>query len=122
MHEFSICEGIVRAVTDEMARHRAGAGSLRATRVVVGKLHQIVPDNLTFAYDVLIRDTPAAGSRLEISFVPITARCKACGWTGEIQSPLFLCGACNSGEIELVTGKELYVDNLEIETDERNEH
>lgn len=122
MHEFAICEGIVKAVTDEMARHKAAAGSLRAARIVVGKLHQIVPNNLEFAYEVLVRDTPAAGSRLEISFVPITARCRACGWTGEIQSPLFLCGACNSGEIELVTGKELYLDNLEIDTDEHHQH
>ncbi len=122
MHEFSICEGIVKAVLDEMSRHGAPPGSLRKARVVVGALRAIVPENLTFAYEVLTRDTAAAASRLEIVSVPINARCRACGWTGDIQSPLFLCGACNSGEIELVTGKELYLDNLEIETDERNQH
>jgi hydrogenase nickel incorporation protein HypA/HybF len=118
MHEFSICEGIVRAAVDEMSRHGARSGSLRKTRIVVGALHQVVPANLEFAYEVLTRDTPASGSSLEIRPVPVTAKCPACGWTGSIQSPLFVCGACNSGEIELITGRELYVENLEIEEDD----
>lgn len=122
MHEFSICEGIVRAALDEMSRHGVAAGSLRTTRIVVGALHQVVPANLDFAYEVLTRDTAAAGSKLEIRAVPVTARCRGCGWTGDIQSPLFLCGACNSGDIELITGKELYVENLEIEKDDGQEH
>lgn len=122
MHEFSICEGIVRAAVDEMSRHGAPPGSLRTTRIVVGALHQVVPDNLEFAYEVLTRDTPAAGSRLEIRPVPLTAKCGACGWRGEIKPPLFLCGTCNSGAIELVTGKELYVENLEIEEDDGQKH
>jgi hydrogenase nickel incorporation protein HypA/HybF len=84
----------------------------------VGALHQIVPENLKFAYEVLTRETPAAGSELMMVSVPITAQCRACGWKGEIRSPLFLCGACNSGEIELIGGKELYLDNLEIDQDD----
>ncbi|MFH0952816.1 MAG: hydrogenase maturation nickel metallochaperone HypA [Verrucomicrobiota bacterium] len=116
MHEFSICEGLVGAVLEEMSRHGAPAGSLRRARVVVGGMHQILPENLTTAYEVLTRDTVAAGSELELRVLPITARCRPCGWTGEIRQPLFLCGTCNSGDIELVTGRELYLENLEIET------
>lgn len=118
MHEFSICEGLVRAVRQEMKKHGAPAGSLRRARVVVGALHQIVPENLEFAYEVLVRDTEAAGSRIELRVVPITAKCGACGWTGTVTPPVFLCGACNSGDLELTTGKELYLDNLEIEQDD----
>ncbi len=118
MHEFSICEGLVGTVVAEMAKHGAKPGSLRKTRIVMGKLHQIVPDNLTFAYEVLTRETPAAGSTLEMKAVPVTARCAACGWEGEIQPPLFLCGACNSGEIELITGRELFIESLEIDQDD----
>jgi len=101
-----------------MKKHGAPAGSLRKTRVVVGALHQIVPDNLTFAYEALTRDTPAAGSRLKLKVVPITAACRACGWRGGIRPPVFLCAACHSGGIELITGRELYLDNLEIEQDD----
>jgi hydrogenase nickel incorporation protein HypA/HybF len=117
MHEFSICDGIVKAAVQELGKMKPKPLRLIKTRVVVGDLHQIVEDSLQFAYEVLVRDTPAAGSELVIRHVPVTARCKACGWQGEIRSPLFLCGACNSGEIELVTGKELFLENLEVETE-----
>ena len=114
MHEFSICEGIVKAVVQEMAAHQVPAGALLKTRIVVGALHQVVPDTLTFAYEVLTRDTPAAGSQLEIRSVPVRAKCKTCGWEGEVRIPRFQCGQCGSGDIELVGGKEMYLDNLEI--------
>lgn len=122
MHEFSICEGIVNAAVEEMAKVDPPAKALRKTTVVVGAMHQIVPENLVFAYEVLTRDTPAAGSELELRFVPIKARCRDCGWEGEVHQPLFLCGACNMGNIELLSGKELYVENLEIEQEDDNEH
>jgi hydrogenase nickel incorporation protein HypA/HybF len=115
MHEFAICQGIVKAALDEMSKVKPAPRALLKVRVVIGKLHQIVSESLLLAYEVLIRDTPAAGSQLEIEHVPITAQCKSCGWKGEIQQPYFMCGACNSGEIELITGKELYLANLEIE-------
>lgn len=78
----------------------------------------MVPDSLAFAYELLTRGTPAAGSRLEIRHVPAAARCRGCGWEGELRVPVFLCGACQSGEVELLTGKELHLENLEIEQDD----
>jgi hydrogenase nickel incorporation protein HypA/HybF len=122
MHEFSIGEGIVKAVLEEMAKLQPSPRALVKTRVVVGAMHQVIPDSLTFAYELLVQDTRAAGSKLEIAPVGITARCKACGWRGDIHSPFFHCGACKSGEIELLTGNELYLDNLEIEDNDDNEH
>lgn len=117
MHEFSICDGIVKAAVEEMTALGAPAGSLKVSRVVVGRLHQIVPDNIHMAYEILTRGTLAEGSTLELRDVPVTAKCGACGWSGEIQPPLFLCPECGSGGIEVLTGKELYLENLEIERD-----
>lgn len=115
MHEFSICEGVVKAAIEEVGKRTTRPISLRSARVVVGRLHAIVPDNMEMAYEVLTRDTPIAGSKLELEFVPITAKCRACGWEGEIEPPLFLCGSCLSGDIEVLTGRELYLANLEVE-------
>ena len=117
MHEFSICEGIVKAAQEELGRMNPRPKALRRARVVVGRLHAIVPDNMELAYEVLTRDTPIAGSKLELEFVPITAKCRACGWAGGIGPPVFLCGSCLSGDIEVLTGRELYLSNLEVEQD-----
>ena len=122
MHEFSIGQGIVQTVLAELAGRGLPPGALRAARIAVGAMHQIVPDTLVFAYESLTQNTPAAGSKLVLRPVPVTARCKACGWEGAIEVPLFLCGACQSGEIELITGMELNLESLEVDEHGDAEH
>ena len=113
MHEVSICQGLVKVVLDEMAKRAIPAGALLRVRVVAGALHQIVPESLEFAYDLLTRETPAAGSKLELRIASLVARCTACDWRGTIAPPIFLCGACGAS-VESEGGDELYVENLEI--------
>lgn len=84
-------------------------------RIVAGELHQLVNANLTFAYEVLTKDTPAAGSRLSVRRMPITAECRQCRWRGKIKGTLFACGRCQAGDIEITGGKELYLDSIEVE-------
>ena len=57
MHEFSIGQRIVDAVQDELGRLDPPAVRLCKTRVVVGALHQIVPDQLMSAYQLLSEGT-----------------------------------------------------------------
>ena len=113
MHEVSICQSLVSVVLDELAQRAIGAGRLKRVRVVAGQMHQLVPDALTFAYELLTRDTPAAGSQLELRVPPLDAACKSCGWRGAIEPPVFLCEACGAG-VEIKGGDELYVEELEI--------
>lgn len=116
MHEFGIAEELVRGVTAELARVAPGARLLRV-RVVAGGLRQIVPENLTFAYEVLTRETPAAGSVLELVTLPLIGACTACGRRGELHDAVFLCEACG-GAVRPDGGMELYLDALEIDTDD----
>ena len=116
MHEFGIGEELVAAVVAELA-HYAPA-RLTRVRVVVGGLRQIVPDNLAFAYEVLSRDTPAAGSMLEIVELLLRGQCADCGWEGELHGAVFQCAACEAFNIRTLGGMELYLDALELEEDE----
>jgi len=117
MHELSICQSIVNAALEEVARLDPPP-RLRSLQIVCGALHQIVPEFLVDAYRILSRDTVLAGSELKIRIVPVTGRCRQCAWEGEITPPVFQCGACEQFEIELLAGKELFLDRLEVETDE----
>jgi hydrogenase nickel incorporation protein HypA/HybF len=119
VHEFSIAQTIVQAVLAELKKVQP-ARLVRA-RIVAGNLHQLVSANLTLAYKVLTKDTPAAGSRLSIRRVPITAECRQCHWRGEIRNALFACGRCQSGDIEITGGRELYLDSIEVEQDDQAE-
>ena len=118
MHEFSIGQRIVDAVLDELARIDPPAVCLCKTRVVIGELHQVVPDYLVSAYGLLSEGTPLAGSELELILAPVVGRCRACGWQGSIDVPLFRCGECQSLGVDMISGKELYLDHLEVIVDE----
>lgn len=116
MHELSICEGLLKTALAELGRQDPGARLLKV-RVAVGALRQVVPESLTFAYEALSAGTRAEGSTLEIVQVPITARCRKCAWEGKIEGRLFYCGACRAPDVELLTGKELYLESMEIDRD-----
>ena len=115
MHELSIATSLLEAVLAELARIEPRPGRLVKVRVVVGQLHQIVPDCLTFAYEAVARGTPAEGSRLELAALPVEVRCGRCGWEGPIKMPFFQCGSCGGTDVQMRKGKELYLDSLEVE-------
>jgi hydrogenase nickel incorporation protein HypA/HybF len=118
MHEFSICSGIVDAVLSEYEKLSPPPRRLISARIVVGRLHQIVPESLRMAYEILTKDTVAAQSNLDIVVVPVVCKCMECLYEGEIEYPLFLCNQCGSSNLVTVKGKEMYLENLEVEYDE----
>ena len=114
MHEFSICQSIIQAALDELKKIQPKPAHLTKVRIVTGQYHQLVPDNLLFAYDVLSKNTPAEGSSLEIKLLPIVGQCRSCGWSGEIHKSMYICSACGTADIDVIGGKELYLDSLEV--------
>jgi hydrogenase nickel incorporation protein HypA/HybF len=115
MHEFSICTDIVDTVIAEYEKIRPTPIRLLTIRLVVGKLHQIVPETLKTAYEVLTKGTIAEHSQMEIQFIDVCCKCNKCTWEGTIDFPFFFCKKCGSGDITLIRGKELYLENLEVE-------
>jgi hydrogenase nickel incorporation protein HypA/HybF len=123
MHEFTMCESLLQTVSAEYARFVAGRPreSLpRVTRVrlVLGDLHQIVTESFQVAWEALTADTPFAGATLVMQRVPLAVRCRSCAWEGEIEAPFFLCGRCGQGDVETTSGREFYIEDMEIEDNE----
>jgi hydrogenase nickel incorporation protein HypA/HybF len=118
MHEFSICEGLVEAVLKEMGKLDPPPDRLVRIRVVMGRLHQIVPDYLDQAFEVLARGTAAEGAEMNMEMLPVVGRCNACQWEGEVEPPFFRCGRCEALDLDVVKGKELYLDRMEVEYDD----
>jgi len=115
MHEFSICQGLVKAILSELKKLDTPKPKLRKASVVIGRLRQIIPETLQFAYEILTKETAITGSTIEVISAPILAKCPKCNWKGEIKENNFRCGKCGSGEIELSGGMELYLNNLTVE-------
>ena len=65
-----MCEAIARKVVDRAAGRRVLTVTIR-----VGHLRQVVPDAMTFAWEMLTTTTSLDGARLEIEHVPATVAC-----------------------------------------------
>jgi hydrogenase nickel incorporation protein HypA/HybF len=118
MHEYNVCQTIVDTAVGEIERAGEPRPILLKTKVVLGRLRQLVPEYLVFAYETLTKGTPAEGSALEISFRPIVFHCEKCGENTESDKPVFTCRQCGSALGEVIGGRELYVESLEVETRE----
>jgi len=110
VHELSLADSVVR-----IAAAHAGGRRVTSVEVVVGHLRQVVPSALELAFELLARETPLEGARLEIRQVPARARCSACDAEAGLRSFPFRCSRCGSLDHEIVMGEELYVESIEVE-------
>ncbi len=117
MHEMSIAASLLAIVREELERHDGA----RLTRVCVkyGRLSQLVPDSLTFAWEVLTKGTPLEQSVLELEEVPLLVACSDCGLEfqpEEGQLLLMPCPACGEDlGHKVLSGKEMYLDHIEVD-------
>ena len=83
----------------------------------VGKLAAVVPDSLRFCFEIAAKETPLGDAVLNIEEIPVVAVCTECHQEWTIEEPVFACPECNSGAIEIISGRELDIESIEI-TDE----
>lgn len=117
MHEMGIALQIIEIATGAIPAGTR-ACCVEQVNIKVGKLSAVVPDSLRFCFDIASRETALAGARLAIEEIPVTARCNGCGNRWTINEAVFLCPACESGDIQLLSGRELNIESIEIKDDE----
>lgn len=110
MHELAITQNIV-----EICEHHASGRRIRSVRVEIGDLSGVVPEAVEFCFEACSRDTLLEGARLVIERVPAKARCRDCAAEQEVASFHAPCAACGGFGMELLSGAELRVRELEVE-------
>jgi len=88
----------------------------------VGALRQVVPDSLSFYWDVVARDTVCEGARLELTEIDARLRCDDCGREWAPLIPAFRCPDCASAHVTIAAGEELEIDYLELATPKEPVH
>ena len=110
MHETSIAHDIINIVEETL---QSSPGSALVTvRVVIGEMIAVVPELLQHAYSSLIAGTALDNSKLEIDIVLISAVCRSCKKSFGLKEFEFACPACQSVDIEVLTGNEFYVKEI----------
>ncbi|MBR5543317.1 MAG: hydrogenase maturation nickel metallochaperone HypA [Oscillospiraceae bacterium] len=113
MHELAITEGIMEAAVPEAKRH--GAKKILEIRLKIGELSGVLPECIQEYFNIVSRGTIAEGARLAVEKIPVTIECRDCGYDGEIPKRKIHCPSCGSSEIKIKSGREYFVDSLEVE-------
>ncbi|WP_425071432.1 hydrogenase maturation nickel metallochaperone HypA [Sagittula sp. S175] len=111
MHELSVCEGIRTVLEDQARAHNVSR--ITKVRLEIGKFAGIEKDALFFAFDVVMRGSPAEGAALEVIDLPGQALCYDCMKTVEIEHRLDCCPDCGGGKLMPQGGDEMRIKDLE---------
>jgi hydrogenase nickel incorporation protein HypA/HybF len=116
MHEMGIATEIIRIVTDSIPDDLVDP-RVERINLKVGKLAAVVPQSLKFCFEVAARETSAEGAELHIEEIPVSAVCNTCQHQWSIEEPVFRCPKCDGGSIEMLTGRELDIESIELAGD-----
>lgn len=107
-----------QAITTALS-HMQARGADRIHRLVlhVGVLSGVVPEALTFAFDVVSTGTAAQGAELTLETIPVLCYCSHCHSEfspKEASQWVYECPQCHSISSDIRQGKELELASLEI--------
>jgi len=108
MHELAIAESVVSSVLA-----RTGDRHVSVVRLRVGRLAGVVPDALTFCFELATAGTALEEATLEIAEEHARAHCRSCAADFELTDAIMLCD-CGSADVALLSGRELAVTSVEV--------
>ncbi|WP_236025752.1 hydrogenase maturation nickel metallochaperone HypA [Geomonas azotofigens] len=111
MHEITLVTGLFEIINEQVAAQ--GITSISKVRLKVGELAAVEPMTLAACFEVVAEGTVAQGAQLEIVEVPLAGRCRGCGERFRIVNFSFSCPACGGEDVDLVGGRELYLESLD---------
>ena len=113
MHEMSIAQSLLDVIEEEMRKHNAT--ELKSVLVHIGQLSAIVPESLSFCFEIMTSGTELEGAKLNMEIIPLIGNCRKCGQSFEIKHYAFECPYCSGTDIETLSGQELSIVEMEVE-------
>jgi hydrogenase nickel incorporation protein HypA/HybF len=114
MHELAICQALIEQV-ERIARDNAAAarsGGRRGDRPAGRRRAEVAGTRLS----VWAAGTVAEHAVLKFEVVPLKVRCRTCGVESEAAANRLLCGACQDWQVTVISGEEMLLQRVEIET------
>jgi len=114
MHELAICQALMNQV-ESIAAER-NARSVVSIVVGMGPLSGVEAQLLKHAYPVASAGTVAEGAELVIEDLPVRIKCTQCGNESDALPNKLVCKACGDWRTTLISGDELILMRVELET------
>jgi len=114
VHELAVAQALVDQVDAVITQHNATQASL--IRVRIGPLAGVVPELLATAFPLAAAGSRMEHAELEFTHAPIRVHCQTCGAETEAAMNRLLCGACGDWHTQILSGDELLLESVELET------
>ncbi len=114
MHELAICQSLMEQV-ESIAQER-DAKSVTSITIGMGPLSGVEVQLLKNAYPIASAGTVAEDAELVIEHLPIKVRCTQCGSESEALPNKLTCKQCGDWRTTLISGDEMMLMSLELET------
>jgi len=113
MHELPVTESILEI----SLRHASQADAKRITDLylVIGQLASIVDESVQFYWDIVSKDTLAAGAKLHFRRISLEMFCNDCGIRYKPPTIELTCPTCGGSNVKIVAGEEFYLESIDIE-------
>lgn len=109
MHELSITESIL-----EIALRHAAGRRVASVHLIIGELSSYVDESIQLFWEELTHDTPAEGATLQFAREAGEFLCLDCRQRFPVRTPDFICPNCQSPSAIPASGKDCYVDSIEV--------
>ena len=113
MHEQSIVESLLALALENA--EKAKASKILRIYLVVGEFSGVLEEAVDFYFGLLSRDTIAVGASLFFTSTPAQLRCRNCNTVFSPEKLDFHCPKCKEQEVEIISGRELYIYSMEVE-------
>lgn len=112
MHELSIAHALIDA-----AIQAAPESHILTVNIRVGPMAGVAPDALLFCFAVAAESTPCSQAKLVIEEAPLTVFCPKCQ-EAKALDPFYnlSCPTCASPTPQILTGQELDLVSVEVES------
>jgi hydrogenase nickel incorporation protein HypA/HybF len=113
MHEQSIVESLLTLALKNA--EKANARKIVSIHLIVGDYTGVVADAVSYYFGFLSQDTIAAGAKISYTHIAPQLRCRDCDLLFPVQKREYRCPKCEGRRVEIIGGRELYIENMEVE-------
>ena len=113
MHEQSIVESILSLALADAKKENAKR--IIGIKLIVGELTGVEEEAVKFYFGFLAKNTIASGARLDFEFTKAQLRCRDCDYIFPRIKLNYNCPKCSKKAVEIVGGRDLYIDSMDIE-------
>ena len=114
MHELSLARDIIETVQQNVPKEEICR--VKYVVIKIGAFSGVDTDSLKFSFQAITSDTELEGAELEIIDIPFLLKCNSCGETTTNEFGMMICSGCGSGDTEIISGNELQIVEVKIET------